>query len=102
MKSIAHVRKLAGVVAILAMAVLPCLAAEVAVLKNGFAIKHERREVVGDVTRLYMNKEGSSFVDVPTSEIEHFEAAPDDPTPITQVPAATSRPAARRKALGVR
>jgi Transglycosylase SLT domain len=92
MNCIRQVRKVAGVVAILAMAALPCLAAEVAVLKNGFSIKHERREVVGDVTRLYMNKEGSSFVDVPTSEIEHFEAAPDDPTPIAHVPEATSRP----------
>jgi hypothetical protein len=91
MNSIRQVRRVAGVVAILAMVALPCFAAEVAVLKNGFSIKHERREVVGDVTRLYMNKEGSSFVDVPTSQIEHFEAAPDDPTPITQVRAATSR-----------
>ena len=92
MDSIRQVRKLAGAVAILAVVALPCFAGEVAVLKNGFSIKHERREVVGDVTRLYMNKEGSSFVDVPTSEIEHFEAAPDDPTPVTQVPAVTSRP----------
>ena len=92
MNSIRQIRKVAGVVTILAMVALPCLAVEVAVLKNGFSIKHERREVVGDVTRLYMNKEGSSFVDVPTSEIEHFEAAPDDPTPITQVPAVISRP----------
>jgi len=92
MHCIRQVRKVAGVVAILAMAALPCLAAEVAVLKNGFSIKHERREVVGDVTRLYMNKEGSSFVDVPTSQIEHFEAAPDDPIPIARVPEATSRP----------
>ena len=92
MNGVRQVRKVAGVVAILAMAALPCLAAEVAVLKNGFSIKHERREVVGDVTRLYMNKEGSSFVDVPTSEIEHFEAAPDDPTPIAHVPDTTSRP----------
>jgi hypothetical protein len=92
MNSIRQIRKAAGVVAILAMVALPCLAGEVAVLKNGFSIKHERREVVGDVTRLYMNKEGSSFVDVPTSEIEHFEAAPDDPTTVTQVPTVTSRP----------
>jgi Transglycosylase SLT domain len=99
MKSIRQVRKVAGVVAILAMAALPCFAGEVAVLKNGFSIKHERREVVGDVTRLYMNKEGSSFVDVPTSEIEHFEAAPDDPTPIIQVPAAASRPVSPAEAM---
>src|SRR5215472_18332487 len=99
MNSIQQVRKAAGVVAILAMVTLPCFAAEVAVLKNGFSIKHERREVVGDVTRLYMNKEGSSFVDVPTSQIEHFEATSDDPTPITPVPAVTSRPLSPPEAI---
>jgi len=68
-------------IAILAIAALPCLATDVAVLKNGFSIRHERREVVGDVTRLYVNAEGSSYVDVPTAEIEHFEEAPALPAP---------------------
>jgi hypothetical protein len=68
--------------ALLALATaLPCLAGEVAVLKNGFSIRHERREVIGETTRLYVNADGSSFVDVPTAEIEHFEAAPDLPAP---------------------
>jgi hypothetical protein len=66
------------VAAILAVA-LPCLADEVAVLKNGFSIRHERREVVGDITRLYVTADGASFVDVPTAEIEHYEAAPELP-----------------------
>jgi hypothetical protein len=66
-------------IAFLAMCALPCVAGEVAVLKNGFAIKHERREVVGDLTRLYVSADGASFIDVPTEEIEHFESAPDDP-----------------------
>jgi hypothetical protein len=57
----------------------PCFAGEVAVLKNGFAIKHERREIVGELTRLYVSADGSSFIDVPTSEIEHFEPAPEEP-----------------------
>jgi membrane-bound lytic murein transglycosylase MltF len=52
---------------------IPCFAGEVAVLKNGFSIRHERREVVGEITRLYVTADGSSFVDVPTVEIEHFE-----------------------------
>lgn len=69
----------------LVFAALPCFAGEVAVLKNGFAIRHERREIVGDVTRLYVTADGSSFVDVPTAEIEHFEAAPETPAP-TQSP----------------
>src|SRR5271165_3240299 len=60
---------------------LPCFAGEVAVLRNGFSIRHERREVIGDTTRLYVTADGSSFVDVPTAEIEHFEAAPDLPAP---------------------
>ena len=59
------------------LAALPCFGGEVAVLRNGFSIRHERREVVGDTTRLYLTADGSSFVDVPTVEIEHFEAAPD-------------------------
>ncbi len=61
------------------MVALPCFAGEVAVLKNGFSIKHVRREVVGDLTRLYVSADGSSFVDVPTAEIEHFEAVPEEP-----------------------
>lgn len=63
----------------LAAAALPCFAGEVAVLRNGFSIRHERREIVGDTTRLYVTADGSSFVDVPTAEIEHFEAAPEVP-----------------------
>jgi soluble lytic murein transglycosylase-like protein len=58
-------------------AALPCFGGEVAVLRNGFSIRHERREVLGDTTRLYVTADGSSFVDVPTAEIEHFEAAPE-------------------------
>jgi hypothetical protein len=70
------------VVGALALAALPCLADEVAVLKNGFSIRHERRVVVGDVTRLYVTADGVSFVDVPTTEIEHFEAAPESKPPL--------------------
>lgn len=73
-----------GIAAVILLAALPCLAAEVAVLKNGFSIRHERREVVGNVTRLYVNADGSSYVDVPSEEIEHFEAAPDLPSTATQ------------------
>src|SRR5579862_2704451 len=76
--------------AILAIAALPCFAGDVAVLKNGFEIRHERRIVIGDVTRLYVKADKSSFVDVPTAEIDHFEAAPDLPT---ATPAATATPA---------
>lgn len=73
------------------MAALPCFAGEVAVLKNGFEIRHERRAVIGQVTRLYVKADKSSFVDVPTSEIDHFEAAPD-------LPVTAATPAARARA----
>ncbi|HEX4784884.1 MAG TPA: lytic transglycosylase domain-containing protein [Candidatus Sulfotelmatobacter sp.] len=76
MRTLNSFARLAGLAA-LALAALPCLAGEVAVLRNGFSIRHERRAVVGDMTRLYVTADGSSFVDVPTAEIEHFEAAPD-------------------------
>src|SRR5208282_160580 len=71
-----------GAIILMAMAALPCFASEVAVLKNGFSIRHERREVVGNMTRLYVNADGSSYVDVATANIEHFEAAPDLPAPV--------------------
>jgi hypothetical protein len=80
-----------GVVVTLAIAALPCFASEVAVLRNGFSIRHERREVVGDVTRLYVSADGSSFVDVPTAEIEHFEAAPGLPPSGSLTPASAPR-----------
>lgn len=72
----------------LVVAAVPCFAGEVAVLKNGFAIKHERREIVGELTRLYVSADGSSFVDVPTADIEHFEAAPEEP--IEEPPSASN------------
>jgi Transglycosylase SLT domain len=70
-----------AVALLLAAAALPCLADEVAVLKNGFTIQHQRREVVGELTRLYMSADGASFVDVPTEEIDHYEEGP--PPPVT-------------------
>jgi hypothetical protein len=77
MRAVISIRVSLGLLVMLAMAALPCLGGEVAVLRNGFSIRHERREVVGDTTRLYVNADGSSFVDIPTAEIEHFEAAPE-------------------------
>jgi hypothetical protein len=67
---------------------LPCFATDVAVLRNGFSIRHERRQVIGTITRLYMGGDDSSFVDVPTAEIDHFETLP-----IEAIPAATTNAA---------
>ncbi len=81
----------AGIVALWALAALPCLATQVAVLKNGFSIRHERREIVGDVTRLYVSADGSNFVDVPTAQVDHFELAPELPAAAQGLPASLSR-----------
>ena len=62
-----------------ALTALPCPADDSAVLRNGFSIRHERRQVIGIITRLYVNGDNSSFVDVPTSEIDHFESLPPEP-----------------------
>ena len=59
---------------------LPLHAAELANLRNGFSIRHERHETVGATTRLYMHAAlDSGYIDVPTTEIESFETAPPDP-----------------------
>ncbi len=92
--------KLGGWMLALALAALPCFAGEVAVLRNGFSIRHERREVVGDTTRLYLNADGSSFVDVPTADIEHFEAAPDLPDSGARLPASAGKSAAAPAPFG--
>ncbi|HXY13891.1 MAG TPA: lytic transglycosylase domain-containing protein [Terriglobales bacterium] len=61
---------------------VPCsFAAEVAVLHNGFSIRHQRRELVGSVTRLYLGADNSGYVDVPTADIDHFEPDLSLPTP---------------------
>ena len=78
MKAIHIIGWKAALVALVAMAALPCPATDAAVLRNGFSIRHERRQVIGAITRLYVNGDDSSFVDVPTEQIDHFEAAPSE------------------------
>jgi hypothetical protein len=56
-------------------------AAELAVLSNGFSIRHEHRLVMGDTTRLYLSADDSSFTDVPTSDIAGFEKDLSIPAP---------------------
>lgn len=62
---------------ILALALLAApsfaAAADIALLRNGFSIRHERREVIGSVTRLYLGADSNGYVDVPTVEIDGFE-----------------------------
>jgi soluble lytic murein transglycosylase-like protein len=79
MKKALHI---AAWAALLALTALPCLADDSAVLRNGFSIRHERRQVIGTITRLFVDGDNSSFVDVPTAEIDHFEAVPVEAVPV--------------------
>jgi len=80
----------------LAFVSLSSFAGDVAVLHNGFSIRHERREVIGEITRLYVNADGSSYVDVSTADIDHFEAAPAEaPTPTPRLVPSSSQSNAR-------
>jgi soluble lytic murein transglycosylase-like protein len=59
------------------------LAADLAVLRNGNSIRHERRETVGSVTRLYLSASSNGYIEIPTDQIEHFEkdtASPPAPS----------------------
>jgi soluble lytic murein transglycosylase-like protein len=51
----------------------PATAADLALLRNGFSIRHEHRLVMGSTTRLYLSADDSSFTDVPTEEITGYE-----------------------------
>src|SRR5919108_3876992 len=55
------------------LAAVSSSASDLAILRNGFSIHHERREVLGAVTRLYVVADNSSYVDVSTDQIDHFE-----------------------------
>ncbi len=70
---------------LLLMAALPASAAEVAMLRNGFEIRCERRQQNGDTTRLYLAATpDSGYVDVLTAEITGFrteEGPPAAPAP---------------------
>src|SRR5262252_4857144 len=48
-------------------------AADLALLRNGFTIRHDHRQILGDTTRLFLDANDSSYVDVPTSDIQGFE-----------------------------
>jgi len=60
-------------VAAVALCARPATAAELAILRNGFSIRHEHRLVMGATTRLYFAADDSSFTDVPTEEITGYE-----------------------------
>jgi hypothetical protein len=72
-----------GIAAVLL--VLTCsssFAAEIANLRNGFAIRHERHEAMGNVTRLYLTATPDNYLDVPSEQIVSFEKEDSLPKPV--------------------
>jgi len=78
--------------ALLALAQLTAFGAELAVLRNGFTVRFDRKEQTGNVTRLYT---GTGYMDIATEQIASFEAeeapvAPPEAAPAAVPPAAAA------------
>ena len=67
--------------------VVPASSADIAVLRNGFTVRHDHRIVMGEKTRLFTSADDSSFTDVATAEITGFEKDLTPPPPPTSAPA---------------
>jgi soluble lytic murein transglycosylase-like protein len=65
----------------------PATGAELAILRNGFTIRHEHRLMMGTTTRLYLAADDSNFTDVPTEEITGYEKDLSLPVPVPPPPA---------------
>jgi len=79
---------LAVAVALLAR---PATGAELAILRNGFTIRHDHRLMMGTTTRLYLAADDSNFTDVPTEEITGYEKDLSLPVPVPVPPPANAR-----------
>src|SRR4029077_2904634 len=87
------------IVAVLVLAQVSALGAEIAVLRNGYSIRFERKEQTGNLTRLYT---GSGYLDIASDQIASFEveeapivlAAPAPQSVAIQQTAAPVAPAA--------
>src|SRR5262249_32196149 len=75
-----------GIAMVVIAAQVCAFSAEVAVLRNGFEIRFERKEQTGTTTRLYM-RDGS--VEIATSEIASFEHEDTPDIPVS-APGATA------------
>lgn len=67
---------------------------DLAILRNGFSIRHERREIRGPITRLFTGAGTASYIDVATDQIDRFEK--DETAPLVTPRAASAAPAAPR------
>src|ERR1700682_6264349 len=71
-----------GLTAFLIVTSSSVCATELAILRNGFTIRHDRRESIDTVTRLYFAETPGSYVDIATEEIERFESEEPSAVPV--------------------
>lgn len=64
-------------ITILLLASSTVFAAEIAELRNGFSIRHRTREMHDGLVRLYIDDQKTSFIDVPSEQIESYSSEPD-------------------------
>ena len=89
--------KLGLAIGLLALASTGISASELAILRNGFTIRYERRELRAEMTRLYFPGTAGGYADVPTEDIAQFETEETIPS----LPAAVTAPIpARVMSLG--
>jgi len=65
---------------------------ERALLRNGFSLIHDHREVKGTVTRLYVSPSDENYVDVPTDQITGIEKLEPEEEAMLTPPAPVSPP----------
>jgi soluble lytic murein transglycosylase-like protein len=81
-----------GFFLLLALLTAQASATDIAILRNGFTIRHESRAPLGDTTRLFLTSDGASFVDIRTAEIDRIEPdltpapAPEESNPEVAAP----------------
>lgn len=68
-------------------------ASEKAVLRNGFSLVHDHRELRGAVTRLYLSPTEETFIDIPNDQIASIEKLDPDEEQFLKPPAPVSAPA---------
>lgn len=80
---------LSKIVVLLVLGACAAFGGEIAILSNGFSIRHDHRAVLDQVTRLYLSPGNDSYVDIPTAEIVRFDK---DNTPAQPAVAAVPSP----------
>ncbi len=95
--------QLAATILLIAGGALCAKAADLAVLQNGYEIRHEAREVIGETTRLYLRADRTGgYVDVKSDQIVSFERDESvRPTAAALPSAVETSPQVARKAVDV-